>query len=233
MKGKFINSFTLKMIGIVTMFIDHTGYILFPNDLWFRIVGRLAFPIFAFLIAEGFRHTRDVYKYLLRLSIFAVVIQLPFILAGLIPALDFGVSVPYNIFFTLALGLLVLIMLEKNRKLLVLLPLVIAFIYYFNPDYGFYGLATILVMYYLKDEWLVVGWIALNFFLYLFSTNGVTLFTGSIESLRYSSVQVWSIMSIFIIMLYNHKKGPKMKYFFYLFYPIHLIVLYGISMLIS
>ncbi|MCI9067722.1 MAG: conjugal transfer protein TraX, partial [Lachnospiraceae bacterium] len=84
MKGKkILNGRTLKWIAVVTMFIDHLGIVLSPGvstEVWrtMRIVGRIAFPIFCFLLVEGFYHTRDVKKYLLRLGAFALVSELPF-----------------------------------------------------------------------------------------------------------------------------------------------------------
>jgi len=73
-----IDAFTLKMIAAVTMLIDHVGYIFFPQYVLLRIIGRISFPIFAFLIVEGFMHTRDVKKYIFRMIIFALITEIPF-----------------------------------------------------------------------------------------------------------------------------------------------------------
>ena len=75
---QFLNGFHLKLIAICTMFIDHLGYTLFPGDLWLRCVGRVAFPIFCFLIAEGCVYTHDRRKYALRLLAFALLSEIPF-----------------------------------------------------------------------------------------------------------------------------------------------------------
>ena len=76
-----MSSFVLKIIACFTMFIDHVGYLIFNGDSsWFNYVGRLAFPIFAFQISEGYIHTHDVKKYLLRLILFAFISQIPFLL---------------------------------------------------------------------------------------------------------------------------------------------------------
>ena len=74
----FLDSFTLKMIAIISMLADHIGYIFFPQDMVFRAVGRIAFPIFCFLIIEGFHHTRNHTNYLIRLCIFAIISEIPF-----------------------------------------------------------------------------------------------------------------------------------------------------------
>ena len=95
------NNFTLKMIAIISMLTDHVGCILFPDELIFRAIGRIAFPIFCFLVVEGFFHTRNTWNYLMRLCIFAILSEIPFDLAF------FG-KVFYlqkqNVFMTLALG---------------------------------------------------------------------------------------------------------------------------------
>ena len=79
MKG--INTFTLKCIAIISMLIDHIGMVLFPEQLIFRMIGRLAFPIFAYVLVEGFFYTKNINKYLLRLGVFAIVSEVPFDLA--------------------------------------------------------------------------------------------------------------------------------------------------------
>ena len=99
MKG--IKTFLLKWIAIISMLIDHIGAVLFPWCEWMRIVGRLAFPIFAYLLVEGFVYTKDVKKYLVRLGLFALISEIPFDLAffGTVFA-----PVHQNVFFELFCG---------------------------------------------------------------------------------------------------------------------------------
>ncbi len=94
-----MSSFQLKMIAVITMLIDHIGAVIFPDIIVLRIIGRLAFPLFAFLITEGYRHTSNFNRYLGRLFIFAIISQYPFWLA-------FGFDAGLNIFSTLFLGLI-------------------------------------------------------------------------------------------------------------------------------
>lgn len=229
---KFINSFYLKIIGIVTMTIDHIGYVLYPNNETLRIIGRIAFPIFAFLIAEGFRHTSDKYKYLLRLTVFALVIQAPFFINDFLDLNILGVNVPTNIFFTLALGLYALIILNESKKNYWQLLLVVLLAFLFDVDYGLYGVILIVIMYYFKDALLALVVIGYNLIFYFGRDIFPTIFAYDTYKLRFSSIQVFSIMSVLFIIMYNSKRGIKMKYFFYIYYPLHLIILYGISYLI-
>ena len=100
-----LDSFQLKWIAIITMLIDHVGAIFFPGNLVFRYVGRIAFPIFCFQLVEGFFHTRNIEKYMLRLGIFAIISEIPYDLAFRGNILDFEHQ---NVFFTLFLGILML-----------------------------------------------------------------------------------------------------------------------------
>ena len=107
MKG--ISGFQLKWIGIVTMAIDHIGHVLFPRCLMLRAIGRLAFPIFCFLLVEGFHYTHDRKRYALRLATFALISELPFNVA------IFGnwfVPQHQNVFWTLTIGVLMMTVLE-------------------------------------------------------------------------------------------------------------------------
>ena len=92
-----MSSFVLKIIAIITMFIDHLGYAIFGKFSCFNYIGRLSFPIFAFQISEGYIHTKNLKKYFLRLFLFALVSQIPFMLFHSIISRDFSL----NIFFTL------------------------------------------------------------------------------------------------------------------------------------
>lgn len=209
-----INAFTLKMIAIVAMLIDHVGAILFPWVEVLRIIGRIAFPIFAFTLVEGFFHTRDVKKYMLRLGILALVSEIPFDLAF------FGVPFAFihqNVFFTLFLGILMLYLVvstpkDFRRVLSVLAVILIAD--YLHTDYGSWGILMILCYYVFREKkWLQYGGIA-----------AINIF-----AMGYS--QVYAPLALVPIALYNGKEGLKSKTFFYGFYPVHLIILYLISLI--
>jgi hypothetical protein len=208
----FIDSFTLKMIAIITMVIDHVGYIFFPEVSAFRIIGRIAFPIFCFLIVEGFQHTRNHLNYLIRLCIFALLSEIPFDLAiqGTIISWQ-----QQNVFFTLALGLASLFCLEEmntHRRYMILLIFVWVAAFFLHCDYGLGGVLLIDIFYKTKKSpW--VRLILVTLVMYLF----------------YGTFELYGLIALPLIMLYNGKRGGSAKMLFYWFYPVHLLVLYLVS----
>lgn len=208
----FLNSFSLKLIAIVSMLTDHIGYIFFPGEPIFRAIGRLAFPIFCFLIVEGFHHTRSHLNYLTRLIVFAILSEIPFDLAFYGHIFDLHHQ---NVFITLAFGLAAIFCLEEmNTERRYVLPFVfiLAASYFLHCDYGIGGVLLI-CMFYLTRE---TPWVRLVLFvliLYLF----------------YGNLELYGLIAIIPITLYNGKHGPNIKMFFYWFYPVHLLVLYAIA----
>lgn len=216
-----MSSFELKIIAIITMLIDHIGAVfLTPNTtsyLIFRSIGRLAFPIFVFLLVEGFHHTRDAKKYLTRLGIFALISEIPFDLA-FYGGFYMGHQ---NIFFTLFLGfLLIMLMKEVEIKLpknvivinvinalLVIVFCIIAF--YLQTDYNFLGILLITAFYLFRGS-------------KMFLVISILLIFGT----PIGSISILAALSMVFIALYNGNKGKSMKYFFYFFYPAHLLILF-------
>lgn len=207
-----LDSFQLKCIAIVSMALDHTGAVLYPSQIWLRCLGRIAFPIFCFLIVEGFFHTHDVRRYMGRLGVFALISEIPYDLAFR------GVPLKYahqNVFFTLLIGIGMMVLLERNREwpvkaVILLLAMWLAVL--IRSDYNFRGVLLIFVFYiFHESRWLAVT--AGGFWNFLY--QGV--------------IQKYGVLSVLPLALYNGERGRKMKYFFYIFYPAHLLLLYGIS----
>lgn len=207
-----LDSFQLKCIAIVSMALDHTGAVLYPSQIWLRCLGRIAFPIFCFLIVEGFFHTHDVRWYMGRLGVFALISEIPYDLAFR------GVPLEYdhqNVFFTLLIGIGMMVLLERNREwpvkaVILLLAMWLAVL--IRSDYNFRGVLLIFVFYiFHESRWLAVT--AGGFWNFLY--QGV--------------IQKYGVLSVLPLALYNGERGRKMKYFFYIFYPAHLLLLYGIS----
>lgn len=220
-----MSSFVLKIIAVITMFIDHIGYAIFGEFSFFNYIGRIAFPIFAFQISEGYTHTKDLKNYFLRLLIFAVVSQIPYILFGGIISSDFT---SLNIFFTLFLGLTSIYIYDKSKHKIVgvLLAILIGLLSESaHCDYGFYGVAIIFLFYIFKNN------IIKSSAAFIIATTINYLIT----MIKYGFYDVYlyllicTIIPIIFISLYNGKKGKNTKYFLYLFYPIHLLLIYGLD----
>ena len=215
----------LKIIAAVTMLIDHIGYIFFPTQTLWRIIGRIAMPIFAFMIAEGCCYTRSKLRYFLSVLGLGLLCQTVYVaFAG-----GWELCMPVNF----SLSILLVCTLEqavKERSWLwaTLFALVMALVYLLNEavtlDYGFWGcmlplfccLPRVLGR---QERWLRV----------------LTLGIGMVLLSMNSSVLHWySLMALPLLLLYSGQRGKaKMKYFFYIFYPLHLAVLQGIAWLIQ
>lgn len=213
-----MNVLILKIIALISMIIDHYGAI-FHNDVEiYRIVGRIAFPIYCFLLVEGYTHTRNVKKYASRLLLFALISELPFDLA-FYGSLGFEHQ---NVFFTLFIGLVLMHLLDNkegkynfNKNILWLLGGLLAMLTY--VDYSFIGIIYILAFYYTKDyknpEKLY------RVALIIFLTN---LISAGLK-------QQFALLSLPLIYFYNGKPGPKNKFLqllFYIAYPLHLLLFY-------
>lgn len=218
MQGKRfgLNGFALKMIALITMIIDHTGMVLFPGVVTLRVIGRLAFPIYCFLLVEGATHTSNIKKYLGRLFIFALISEIPFdlVVAGRILEVSHQ-----NIFFTLFLGVLAVTLLEMKFEtrleqiISIFLVVTIVFVaQYLNVDYGGAGVLIILVFYVLRKNPLAQ--------IIAFALCTILIYDG---------IQCYAIFSSIPILCYNGKRGPSMKYVFYIIYPVHLIILYCLT----
>lgn len=210
-----MTSFILKIIAVITMLCDHLGYVIFGQFSFMNYIGRLSFPIFAFLITEGYKHTKDLKKYFARLLIFAIISQIPYMLF----INTFSNSFSLNILFTLSLGLLGITIYDKikYKSLGLILIVIFAFIaQLLHFDYGLFGISIIFIFYIFKENKLLMN---LFFCIAVF----INYFSLRIE---YIFIILFCSLSLIPINLYNEKKGKNIKYFLYVFYPLHLIALY-------
>ena len=227
----------LKLFAMAVMLIDHLAYswygTVFSGSVYLlmRIVGRFAFPIFAYMIAVGARHTHDIKKYLLRLLAFAFISELPFDLA-------FGFAGPgqwlefthQNVFFTLFLGLLTLAMTQFFRKNLgrfymipsvAVLLLLMAAAEFLNTDYAAVGVLSIFLFYIGMDKENAVRAPVFLVAIAVLSIDWTTLI---------NFLELFAIMALCPILLHNGQRGTKMnKWVFYAYYPAHLLALYLIK----
>ncbi len=234
MKKPSVTGSTLKLAAILIMLIDHIGAAVvgplrsslsdtMPQTAdwlraaypYMRSIGRLAFPIFCFLLVEGFLHTRNAINYAKRLFLFALISEIPF---------DFALSSSLfswkhnNVYFTLLIGLLVMMGVSyferrtprqpAGRYLNLFMQMLIAALglyaaKYLYTDYGFKGVFLIEVLYFLRFD------------------RKVQAIFGAIAI----SWETTAPLAFLPIWFYNGERGHQMKYFFYWFYPVHLVIL--------
>ncbi len=253
---KGISGSTLKIIAMVAMLIDHFGAVVLGRMLWrsgyaiaanssayelmewlngnmslyltytiLRFIGRIAFPIFIFLMVEGFERSSNRWKYLARMAVFALISEVPFDLAL--------ASTPWNpsyqsVYFTLGLGLLTMILYDKLEQWMnskvgkkrtawnVITAIILTAVFYLLAellctDYGGIGIICIMVV-------------------FLFRRNKLH------QTIAGCIAFVWEVtapLAFLLTWFYNGKRGLKLKYVFYLFYPVHLLLLYIISCLMG
>lgn len=219
-----MSSFALKFIALTCMCIDHMGLALFPSVSAFRCVGRLAFPLYCFLLSQGYAHTRDIRAYARRLLLLAFVSEIPFDL------LIFGrvaSGVEQNVVFSLLLGLLALYAADslRGRRLACILALtaLCAAAMILRVSYGWLGVALCLGFHFAREH---------RFKQALCSALLCGLYA---LSLLFSGVErSWALLSLYatgaslLILLYNGKRGlhaPALTFLFYAAYPLHLAAL--------
>ena len=233
-RSRGLDGGVLKGIAAALMLTDHVGAILLPEVLALRCVGRLAFPIFAFFIAEGYAHTRDFGRYFRRLAILAVVSEIPFNLE------NGAVFDPtrQNVLFTFCLALLTLRGLEAlgrergfGRWAGCGLVLAAGFAAgeLLRTDYGGWGVVTVALLYLCRDGKYAKLWLLLA----MAAVNGLGM--GSLTMPVFGGempIQIFAVAALPVIWLYNGQAGPKgLRRAFYVFYPAHLLVLEGIRTL--
>lgn len=225
----FLSTNLLKLIAMAAMLADHASVIFLGEHttVW-RNIGRIAFPIFAFLIAQGAIHTKNRLKYLFRLVLFAFISEVPYDLA-------FGSSYfdmeSQNVFFTLSLGLVSIFMLgffQKNKVgILGLVTTAVCGLgaYYLNSDYGFMGVVVITLMFVFSAASQSVKYIG-----FAMSALMTAISYVPVINIFFIPAQLPAVLSAVPIAFYNGKPGKKMnKYIFYAFYPAHILVLYLIK----
>lgn len=243
-KKKGLPGSTLKMIAIITMLIDHVGATLVGRLLivngyteavntgnmqtviqWMqdnallyygysamRMIGRIAFPIFIFLMIEGFEKTSNRWKYAIRLGAFALISEIPFDLAFNAKILEFTYQ---NVFFTLLIGFLLMILVDavSSSKMHIALRVILdglaivagaALAQLLQTDYGATGIICIMVMFLFRKH--KVGQIVAGCVTFLWELTAPLAFVP--------------------IAFYNGERGWKLKYVFYAFYPLHLLIIY-------
>lgn len=213
----------LKIIAMITMTCDHVGMQIFPQLVWLRLIGRLAMPIYAFMIAEGCRHTRDRKKYLLRLLGMGTLCQIVYFVA--MGSLYQCILITFSL-SVLLIGLIDEAEREKTQRsrirlfagtvliffLCVVLPDLVPHTDY-EVDYGLPGVLLPVLIYGAGNRGLLIGL--------------------ALVALKYGGVQWLAFLSVPLLLLYNGQRGKaSIGKLFYWYYPVHLVVIYGISLLV-
>lgn len=213
----------LKIIAMITMTCDHVGMQIFPQLLWMRIIGRLAMPVYAYMIAEGCRHTRDRKKYFLRLFGMGALCQIVYFVA--MGSLYMCILITFSLSVIL-IGLMDAVEREKNARnwgklfagtmlvffLCSVLPDLLAHTDY-AVDYGLPGVLLPVLIYGAGTRGLLLG-LAL-----------MALDSGGIQWLAFLAVP--------LLLCYNGQRGKaNIGKLFYWYYPVHLVVIYGISLFV-
>lgn len=218
-----MTSFALRCLALLTMICDHAGYALYSSMPWLRIVGRLSFPIYCFLLAQGFRHTRNVKGYALRLGLFALISEVPF---NLLFYRRVWMPAAHNVFFSLLLALGALAACKRFARekpfwagLCVVAACALALL--LHTDYTFLGILLALAFYAAEERplRLALGFAGVLglYTLYRLDAN---------VPARWVVTQLYSLLSLPLILLYNGKPGFRGgKWLFYLLYPAHLLAL--------
>ncbi len=226
-----MTTFHLKTIAFLTMIIDHIGAVFFPNILLFRYIGRFAFPIYSFFIAEGLKKTSNIKSYLKNLFIIAFISEIFYDLC-----FNNSINIFYktNTVYTLFIAS-VCIYFYKNSitslQKVFYLFLGIFLSYTFMTDYDVLGVTLVYIFYFndnkLKNLLYGVFWVTIKNI-----DNLNNLFYYNVYNLPKSDIYqtinfyIFTIIPFFIILFYNGKKGKNTKYMFYILYPLHLVIIY-------
>lgn len=234
----------LKILAVLFMFIDHIGLIFFevPSplgdtqigsilDVPFRVVGRCAFPLFLFCLIEGYKHTSDKLNYMKRLSLFAVISEVPYDLGNYHKIWSWqGCNVMVTMFMIISTLYAFEFLSEKIKdsvnvriSCIITVCIICVIIHFISPDYGiggyFAGLALYLIpmvkklqQKYMPDRLKLIAIYGSIILLIIFC----------------NVTEMFALADIPLIKSYNGQKGKSMKWFFYLFYPLHFVLLYGI-----
>ena len=214
----------LKIIAMITMTCDHVGMQIFPHLVWLRLIGRLAMPIYAYMIAEGCRHTRDRKKYLLRLLGMGVLCQVVYLIA-------MG-SLYQCILITFSLSVMLICLLdraekEKTAKANMALYGAVLLVFFicvvlpdllpnteFRIDYGLPGVLLPVLIYGAGTKGLMLGL--------------------ALVAMKYGGIQWLAYLTVPLLLCYNGKRGKaNIGKFFYWYYPIHLVAIYGVSLVLG
>jgi len=231
----------LKILAAGFMVVDHIGYLFFPDMQILRILGRIAFPVFAYMIAQGCRYTRNKWKYLGSIAALAFLCQMVYYLYDGSTFMCVLVTFTVSIVLTYAMTAWKESMWDKSCSILqkglyfLLWMLTIGIVYGLNQvltiDYGFWGCMTPMVISLFQPTGKYPEKLS------AFDRNivhvGMMAFALVFLGKQMGGMQMYALLSVPLLLLYSGKRGAwNLKYFFYIFYPLHLVLLQGIQTLL-
>lgn len=209
----------LKILAVLTMLIDHMAFLVLEvsgcEEIYeiMRIIGRISFPLFCFVFVQGFLSTHNLRKYMERIFIFAVLSEIPYDLmfSRKLVSLD-----AQNVLWTFLIAIVALYFMQKfagnlfAEAIVMVLGSIVA--WYFKTDYSYIGVLLIIMLYYLRFN------------------RGYQVISGLLLCLS-GGLEIYAVFGLALCYFYSEEKQERQlpKYFFYAFYPAHLLILWGIS----
>ncbi len=245
-ESRGLSANALKIVAAISMTVDHVGVLLFPKIYVLRIIGRLAMPIFSWFIAEGMIRTRSPLRYFLRVFTLAVVCQIPYILVER----EFYLGILFT--FSCSIGIMAIVRIllyspekETTREARSLyafaLAAAVAFAYflckYVKIDYGFLGILLPVSAYLFREK----GARMASFTVCLIALCAVSVLGKNPSSfaeiprlVMTREPEPFGLLAVPLIALYSGYRGKlKLKYFFYIFYPAHMLIIYAVSLILK
>ena len=231
-----ITSFWLHILAMIFMLCDHLWGTIIPGNEWLTCIGRIAFPLYAFMIVEGYFHTNNLKKYVGRLFVFALISEIPFNLA-------MGSSISYiihqNVLWSFLIAILLIYLNEKvkNKKLFIkilvglsttLLGFGLGFITF--VDFYGYGILMVLAFYFFRGRtyWKYILQFLSMAYINVSLMKGLSYEVNLFNKVYWIPQQAFAMLALIPIWLYKGKQGPYNKtiqYVYYAFYPLHLLIL--------
>jgi len=236
-------SMSLHLMAMLFMLCDHLWATVVPGNDWLTCVGRLAFPIFAFMIVEGYFHTRNLKKYVGRLLLFAVISEIPF---NLVMGSRIFYSIHQNVLWTFLIAILCIYLNERaktkggmvRRVLMGCVTIILAFVLGLVGfvDYNYAGVFMVLVFYFFRGRrwWHFLGQFLLLWYINVEMLSGFAYEVVLFGETHFIVRQGFALFALIPIWLYKGKQGlhnKALQYFNYAFYPVHLLVLALVRML--
>lgn len=226
MGDRGLDAFTLKIVAIAAMTADHVGALLYPEALWLRVIGRLAMPIIAFLLVEGYHNTGSLGRYMLRVLVFALIAQ---------PVYRLAFPHGLNALFDLLVGLCVIWAADRLRSRwlqILLLAGVSALAIVVVLDWWHLAVLMIFVFdrtrgHFRRTAVAMAALVTANFLVFA----GVSARTGDDSYAIINAINLGCALALPLLRAYDGRRRRDFRYFFYAYYPAHLLALCGIRAL--